>query len=134
MQDSAQWSAQQHAAAEAEFSLYKSALRPLIRAADLYHVAGRPDGVHWDGIEYFSTSAARGVLFAFRGSTNETAHRYVLKGLDPERSYRIAFHDRGAAGAAILSGATLMRDGVEVTLATPLSSELVFIDGGRTAR
>jgi Glycosyl hydrolase family 36 C-terminal domain len=79
-------------------------------------------------------AAARGVLFAFRGSTNETAHRYVLKGLDPERSYRIAFHDRGAAGAAILSGATLMRDGVEVTLATPLSSELVFIDDGRTAR
>ncbi|HEY1314593.1 MAG TPA: alpha-galactosidase [Steroidobacteraceae bacterium] len=134
MQDSAEWSAQQHAAAAAEISLYKSALRPLIRTADLYHVAERPDGVHWDGIEYFSSSAARGVLFAFRGSTTETAHRYLLAGLDAERSYRITFHDRGAAATAILSGATLMRDGVEVSLATALSSELVFIDGGRTAR
>jgi hypothetical protein len=134
MQDSVQWSAQQRAAAVAEFSLYKSALRPLIRAADLYHVAQRPDGVHWDGIEYFSTSAARGVLFAFRGTTDENSHRYLLRGLDPERSYRVTFHDQGAAGAASMSGATLMREGVTVTLATPLSSELVFIEGGRSAR
>ena len=132
MQDSVQWSPEQHAAAMAEFSLYKSALRPLIRAADLYHVGERPDGVHWDGIEYFSTGAARGVLYAFRGTTDEGSHRYRLQGLDPERSYRVTFHDQGAA--ATLSGATLMREGITVTLAAPLSSELVFIEGGRTAR
>jgi hypothetical protein len=105
--------------------LYKSALRPLIREADLYHVADRPDGVHWDGIEYHSALLRRGVLYAFRGSgTDEPTHRYVLRGLDPRRLYRLSFHDRGSA--ANMSGETLMRDGVEVTLSSPLSSELVF--------
>jgi hypothetical protein len=127
MQDASHWTAEQRAAARAEFSLYKSALRPLIREADLYHVAGRPDGVHWDGIEYFSKTLHRGVLYAFRGSGDEPAHRFVLQGLQPRRSYRVSFHDRGAIGAAIVSGAALMSSGVEVHLPSPLSSELVFL-------
>ena len=128
MQDSSAWTAQQHAAAIGEFSLYKSALRPLIREADLYHVADRPDGVHWDGVEYYSQNLRRGVLYAFRGSiADEPAHRYLLRGLDPRRSYGISFHDRGPVAAASMSGATLMRDGIEVVLSSPLSSELMFL-------
>jgi alpha-galactosidase len=126
MQDASQWSAEQRAAASAEFSLYKSALRPLIREAALYHVADRPDGVHWDGIEYFSRPLRRGVLYAFRGSGDEPTHRFVLRGLQSRRSYRVSFHDRGATGAAIVSGEALMSSGVDVNLPSPLSSELVF--------
>ena len=127
MLDSSGWTAEQHAAAIAEFALYKAALRPLIVEADLYHVADRPDGVHWDGIEYFSKVRGRGVLYAFRGSiAEEAAHRYVLRGLDPHRSYRISFHDRGIQNTAVASGEALMRDGIEVKLAAPLSSALVF--------
>lgn len=127
MLDTSQWTAEQHAAAVAEFALYKRALRPLIREGDLYHVAPRPDGVHWDGIEYYSKQSARGVLFAFRGSiADESAHRYRLDGLDPHRSYRVTFNDgRGPEGGAV-KGAQLMHDGLEVRLAAPLSSELVF--------
>ncbi len=54
MLDTSQWTPQQRAEARVQFALYKSALRPLIREADLYHVAERPDGVHWDGVEYYS--------------------------------------------------------------------------------
>jgi hypothetical protein len=43
------------------------------------------------------------------------------------RSYRIVFHDRGAASERIVSGKVLMHDGLEVQLASPLSSELVFL-------
>src|SRR5208282_5176451 len=96
-----------------EFALYKSTLRPLIRAADLYHVADRPDGVHWDGIEYYSKAERRGVLFAFRGnSPEEPTHRFRLSGLDRGRRYRLSFHDQGSAADALLSGETLARDGV----------------------
>ena len=135
MTDSSRWTPEQHAAARAEFELYKTALRPLIRAADLYHVGERPDGVHWDGIEYLSPSRGRGVLYAFRGSSpDEPAHRFVLRGLDPDRRYRIRFHDRGARGDYVASGVELLRTGIEVQLAEPQSSELVFISTIRADR
>jgi hypothetical protein len=128
MLDSGRWTPEQRAVARAEFALYKSALRPLIRSADLYHVAARPDGVHWDGMEYFSTSRQRGVLYAFRGTGfHEPAHRFPLRGLDPARRYRLTFQDRGAAATLSMSGQDLMQEGVEVLLPEPLSSELVFI-------
>jgi hypothetical protein len=47
MQGTSQWSKEQRTEARVQFALYKSALRPQIREADLYHVAERPDGVHW---------------------------------------------------------------------------------------
>jgi alpha-galactosidase len=128
MTDSSRWTAEQHAAARAEFALYRRDLRPLIRAADLYHISERPDGVHWDGIEYFSSKRARGVLYAFRGSgRDESTHRFMLRGLDPLQRYRIRFHDRGASSDYSATGAELLRSGVEVQLAQPLSSELAFI-------
>ena len=127
MLDTRRWSAQQRTAARAEIALYKSALRPLIRDADLYHVAQRPDGVHWDGIEYYSAARRRGVLYAFRGSAPDgLSHRFRLLGLDPHGTYRIEFHDGG--NAIRLSGQALMQDGVDVALRLPLSSELIFFE------
>jgi alpha-galactosidase len=128
MLDSSRWTAEQHAAARAEFELYRRTLRPLIRTADLYHVGDRPDGVHWDGIEYFEPATGRGVLYVFRGTgTGELTHRYRLRGLLPGRRYRVRFHDRGASGDYIADGRELLREGIEVRLPEPLSSELVFI-------
>jgi hypothetical protein len=126
MLDTDRWSAAERAAARAEFALYKTALRPLIRSADLYHVGPRPDGVHWDGIEYYSAARGRGVLFAFRGAgADEPAHRFPLAGLDPARRYRISFHDRGTE--IVVPGDVLVRYGIEVALDEPLASELIFI-------
>jgi hypothetical protein len=129
MLDSRDWTAEQRAAAQREFAIYKSTLRPLIRDADLYHVAARPDGVHWDGIEYYSAARHRGVLYAFRGTApDEPTHRYRLRGLDPGHRYRLEFADSGNAAKRVLAGDSLMRRGVELTLPLPLSSELVFIE------
>jgi hypothetical protein len=129
MLDTSEWSAAQRAEARRAFALYKSALRPLIRSANLYHVAARPDGVHWDGIEYFSAPLRRGVLYAFRGTgPDEPTHRYRLHGLDPAQRYRLRFQDRGAAADRLLSGRDLMETGVEVGLPLTLSSELIFIE------
>lgn len=128
MQDTGGWSAEQHAAAKEEIQLYKARLRPLIRDADLYHVADRPDGVHWDGTEYFDASRGAGVLFAFRGSANgATEHVFRLRGLRAEGMYRLAFHDRSSPDQRV-SGRELMSSGLRVRLPVMNSSELVFLD------
>jgi hypothetical protein len=83
--------------------------------------------VHWDGIEYYAASLGRGVLYVFRGSSPlAPTQRFRLRGLDPAAGYTVTFHD--ATAQQVLTGRALMRDGVSVTLARPLSSELVFFE------
>ncbi len=125
MLDASRWSAADARRRRAEFALYKTALRPLIRTADLYHVSARPDGVHWDGIEYYSPAEGRGVLYAFRGSSSdEPSHRFRLGGLPAGGRYALHFQEPGRDREE--SAETLTQEGVEVALATPLSSQLVF--------
>jgi alpha-galactosidase len=129
MLDTSRWTAEQRIEAQRQFALYKSSLRPLIREADVYHVAQRPDGVNWDGMEYYSPRLRRGVLYAFRGvATDQPTHNFRLLGLKPASRYRLMFEDRGAAATLVLSGQVLMQQGVDVNLALPQSSELIFLD------
>jgi hypothetical protein len=128
MIDTTAWTGEQHAAAKREFQLYKALLRPLIRDADLYHVSPRPDGVHWDGIEYFDPARRRGVLFAFHGSTTtEPQHVFLLRGFSPDTSYRLHFND-GSSADRILTGEQLNKEGVKVRLPVSNSSELIFFE------
>jgi alpha-galactosidase len=128
MIDTNSWDAQQHAVAKEQLQLYKSQLRPLIRDADLYHISARPDGVHWDGMEYFDKPASRGVIYAFRGSTQaETQHKFLLRGLNPSARYRVRFHDHSAADQ-VLAGNRLMSDGLLVHLPVANSSEIIFLE------
>jgi alpha-galactosidase len=134
MTDTTAWTAEQHKAAAAAFDLYKQQLRPLIRDASLYHVSARPDGVHWDGVQYWDSTRGRGVVFAFRGSiADEDDHAYILHGLDPARQYKLHFQD-GSAPDAIEQGSRLIEKGLDVHLANPLSSELVFLEDAGRAR
>jgi hypothetical protein len=126
MLDTSHWSTQQRAEARAQFALYKSVLRPLLRQAHLYHVSMRPDGVHWDGMEYYSPTLGRGVLYAFRGSApGDATHSFSLRGLESAARYALRFQDQGRT--EVVSGKILMHQGVAVTLTEPVSSELVFI-------
>ena len=128
MQDTNAWSEEQHLAAKRAFALYKSRLRPLIRDADLYHVSARPDGMHWDGVEYFNPQTKAGVLYAFRGADpHEDAHTFPLKGLAPGYRYKLHFEDRSSPDTVVL-GRTLESEGVSVRLARPESSELIFLE------
>jgi alpha-galactosidase len=131
MQDTNAWTLQEHAAAKAEFALYKEKLRPLIRDADLYHVSPRPDGLHWDGIEYFNANRRSGVVYAFRGSTaTEGQHTFQLQGVRPGSSYRLHFVDQSAPDQSI-SGRKLLDSGLTVVLSLPQSSELIFLEETR---
>ena len=126
MLDTSAWTAEQHEAAKRAIALYQQRLRPLIRDANLYHVSARPDGVHWDGIEYWDSIRKQGVLFAFRGSTpDEPEHRFALAGLDPLRRYELHFQD-GSSADRVVTGRELLQ-GLDVHLTHRLSSELVFL-------
>ena len=128
MMDTTAWTPEQHEVARQAFALYKQRLRPLIRDAQLYHVSNRPDGVHWDGMEYLDPARGLGVLFAFRGSNpDEVEHRFILSGLEAEKQYRLHFED-GSATDRVATGGELMRSGLAVHLGEPLSSELVFLE------
>jgi alpha-galactosidase len=128
MIDTTAWTPEQHETATNAIAVYKEKLRRLIRDAQLYHVSARPDGVHWDGIEYWDPDRRKGVVFAFRGSIeNEENHAFVLAGLDPAKGYHLHFQD-GTAPDRTLTGRELMSRGASVHLANPLSSELVFIE------
>jgi alpha-galactosidase len=133
MLDTTAWNAEQHEAARQAIALYKEKLRPLIRDARLYHVSARPDGVAWDGMEYWDSARGKGVLFAFRGTTpDEAEHRFVLAGLDAAKRYSLHFQDGSAPDTEAL-GSELMGTGVEVRLRNPLSSELMFLEVVRRA-
>jgi hypothetical protein len=128
MLDTTVWTAEQHDAARRAIALYKQDLRPLIRDARLYHVSGRPDGVHWDGVEYWDPARGKGVVFAFRGSiVDQTEYRFVLDGLEAGKRYRLHFQD-ATAPDRVVPGSELMGQGLLVHLQNPLSSELVFVD------
>ena len=128
MLDTTAWSPEQHESARHAFSIYKEKLRPLIRDASLYHISERPDGVHWDGMEYWDPIRRRGVVFAFRGSSpDEMEHRFVLAGLDPHKRYKIHFEDGSMADQEAMGG-KLAADGLLVRLSDPFSSELVFFE------
>lgn len=87
----------------------------------------RPDGVHWDGMEYWDHAGGQGVIFAFHGSdAAEPKHRFVLSGLDARTIYHLHFED-GTSPDATASGRQLMTSGLQVVLREPLSSEPVFL-------
>ena len=129
MQDTSAWTAEQHAVARQAIQLYRTTLRPLIRQAELFHISERPDGVHWDGMEYWDPAQKRGVVFAFRGSgKDDPEHRFVLAGLDPQKRYHLHFED-GSSPDAEVTGQRLMSSGLTVALPLPLSSELISLIG-----
>lgn len=128
MTDTNAWSAEQHDDAKKEIDLYTKELRPLVRDANLYHVSARPDGVHWDGEQYWDPDRGHGVVYAFRGTIeSEKAHSFMLEGLEPSTRYRLKFYDHTSPDRTV-TGHELMTRGLKVTLPVTNSSELIFIE------
>jgi alpha-galactosidase len=128
MLDTTAWTPEQHTIAKEEFALYKNHLRDLIRDADLYHVSRRPDGVHWDAEEYFDPKRGHGAVYIFRGTAEgDSEHTFQLRGLQPEHKYRLHFQDHTAPDR-VATGQELLEKGISIHLASPLSSELLFLE------
>jgi hypothetical protein len=100
-----------------------------MREADVYHVADRPDGVHWDGIEYYSTAAAARRAVRVPRFVARSTHAPIPPAR-PEawQPLPVSFQDQGTPANRVLAGRLLMQEGVEVDLSLPLSSELIFLE------
>ncbi len=110
--------------------LYREVMRPLIRNGNLYHILPRPDGAHWDGLEYYdpdSTAEISGMILLWKPSEKEGPQKTVtLRGLDPDANYKLTFEDRKEQNATY-TGTQLMTDGLTVTIDGAFGSEMIWI-------
>jgi alpha-galactosidase len=126
MTDTSRWTADQHAAAKRQFELYKTTLRPLINHANLYHLTQRPDGVAWDGIEYWDPASGSGVVYVFRGSTPEQEYRFVLQGI-PAETHCTLTSENGSLAPLEATGKTLCGIGLTPRLPEDQTSDFIFL-------
>ena len=121
------WTEEEKEAVASSVATYKEKIRPLIRNGNLYHIFPRPDGVVWDGIEYYDPEAQKGVVYIFKPNSTIDTKTITLKGLDKDLMYHLTFEDNSNS-ALSMSGADLMNSGVDVTLPGTYISELMFIN------
>ena len=126
MLDTSRWTPRELQVARRQISVYKSWIRPLINQGNLYHITERPDGVRWDGMQYFDGRTGKGVVFAFRGKRDAKGHVFKLKGLRSDRTYRVWCED-ASNPARIMSGGQLMSSGLDMSLENPESSEIIYL-------
>jgi hypothetical protein len=112
-------------------ALYKSRQRPILRGADVYHILPMPDGINWDGLEYFNTEINKGSVFLFKPSIKAVdgdSKVIKLKGLDRNKRYSLTFQDRTALNCS-LTGQELMDIGLTVTAMTgDNASEIIWVN------
>jgi len=123
---SAPWTDEEKAAVKSAVATYKTKIRPLVRNADLYHILPRPDGKHWDGIQYYDPTTGKGVVYLFKPAAGTDAMTIKLRGVAPDKTYRLTFED-GTNPTVEKTGRELA-NGIEVALKGEPVSELVFLE------
>jgi len=97
-----------------------------VRNADLYHIFPRPDGKHWDGVEYFDPMAKKGVAYLFKPASGTDMMKVKLRGLRPDAKHRVSFED--GSNAAVEKTGRELAFGIDVTLKGEPASELMFFE------
>ena len=108
-------------------AIYTESLRPLIREACIYHILPRPDGINWDGIEYFDTVTGKGAVMLFKTKDGINQKNIVLKGLSHDLKYLLKFVDRTEQNV-IMTGSELISTGLPVTMTGELKSEIILFE------
>jgi len=115
--DVAHLSDAERTATAAAVALYKNRLRDIVQRGDLYRLVSPYDGSR-SALNYVSSDQKRAVLFVYQlGDSGDEAVK--LRGLDPQRRYRITevnllagTTSKLALNGKTVDGATLMRDGL----------------------
>lgn len=119
----AAWDVKTREIARREIALYKQ-LRSLIRDGDVYHILPQATGHQWDGLEYYDPRRGEGVVFVFRPKSPEAQHRIPLAGLaNSDYDVRV----EAQPGSTRVTGATLERQGLAVTLPMPNSAAVIHL-------
>jgi len=109
-------------------AIYKESLRPLIREANIYHILPRPDGINWDGIEYYDSMTREGAIMLYKPSiSGGENNNIILKGLEPSQTYSFEFTDRPEQNIT-MTGAELMKNGLPVIMTGELTSEIILFE------
>ena len=102
----------------AGIALYKNDLRALVSQGDLYRLESPYDGPR-AALNYVSSDHAHAVLFVYQLKTNGADQPLKLRGLEPQRHYRLREVNlpqdgscRFAKQGQLLDGAALMSDGL----------------------
>jgi alpha-galactosidase len=111
-------------------NLYKERIRPILPDAKVFHhtpalplFAPSP----WCVLEYATPDASRAVTGIFRlTGPIDASYRFRPRGLAVGGRYRVTFDNSG--DAVEVSGLELQRDGIEIRLESPLTSELLSFD------
>jgi hypothetical protein len=120
------WTAKQKEKARESAQIYKDWVRPMLRDVKVHHILPRPDGIHWDGMFYWSPSLKRGTLHVFRPDAAEDEKVVILKGLADGKEYEVRSQD-GSVETAIIAGRGLVSTGLMVRLPNRFSSDLVYV-------
>jgi hypothetical protein len=116
--------------------LYKTRQRPILRGlnpgdlpADVYHILPIPNGIDWDGIEYFNSSLNKGSVLLFKSSETAANSKVIkLKGLDEKGIYTLSFQDRKEQDTK-MTGLELMEKGFEIKgMNGKFASEIIWIN------
>ncbi len=123
----ASWSPEEIAGVQRSVEVYKSWVRPMLADVEVHHILPRPDGLHWDGMFYWSPGLKRGTLYIFRPNNDQTTQRIRLKGLEPGARYHLRSED-GTLADEIRDGKDLMNGGLLLKLPEKFSSDLIYVE------
>lgn len=124
--DTPTWGEEEKASVRRSVEIYRQWIRPMLADVKVHHILPRPDGVHWDGMFYWSPSQRRGTVYVWRPASPDARQQIRLKGLDAQRNYWLWSED-GSVSAALKTGEELLRAGLNVELPAEYTSDLVFI-------
>ena len=118
-------------------ALYKARQRPILRGCNVYHILPMPDGVNWDGLQFYNPELDRGSVFLFKPSDKAVdgdAKVITLKGLNRKATYSLEFEDLTGLNCS-KTGAQLMDEGIRVSGMTGDSaSEVIWINGQKARK
>jgi hypothetical protein len=124
---SADWSPEEIASAQRATEIYKSWIRPMLKDVEVHHILPRPDGLHWDGLFYWSPSLKRGTVYVFRPNNDQATQEVRLPGLAPEGQFHVR-SEEGSVPEQVRPGSELMTGGLRVKLPNKYSSDLIYIE------
>ena len=114
---------------------YKELVRPLLAKGDLYRLLSPYDPNHWCSLMYVNKKQQSAVVFAFStGPHNRGVYPTLkLKGLDPDKSYRIREinaekNSRFWGNNKIFKGEFLMNAGMEITISRQFDSAVFILE------
>ena len=111
-------------------TLYREFIRPILPTALVFHhtpILQFDQSQPWCVLEYATPDGEREVVGIFRLTGHDSGnYRYRPRGLQAGRRYRVSRDNTGQS--VEVSGFELERDGLELRLECPLTSELLLIE------